>query len=149
MINKLAKMVATFFYVGYLPAAPGTIASLLGLFLYIIIMGNTVVLLSTIIVVILLGFLLSGKAEKSFGMKDPGCIVIDEIAGILISLIFLPVQFNVLITAFFLFRAFDMFKIYPANKLESLGGSMGIMMDDIMAGIYTNIIMQVALKIVF
>ena len=60
----------------------------------------------------------------------------------------LPVRFPIMITAFFLFRAFDMFKIYPANKFEKLSGGAGVMLDDIIAGIYTNIIMHIALRFV-
>ena len=79
--------------------------------------------------------------------KDPSCVVIDEVSGVMIALFMLPIIPSVLFTAFFLFRAFDMFKIYPANKIEKLPSSYGIMFDDIIAGIYTNMTMHIALKI--
>ena len=72
--------------------------------------------------------------------------MIDEVSGMLIAVFLLPVDFKVYLIAFFLFRAFDMFKIYPINKLESLPGGKGIMMDDIVSGLYTNIIMQIVLS---
>ncbi len=89
----------------------------------------------------------SGQVEKLIGKKDPGCIVIDEAAGIMISVLFIPMTWPIMLTGFFLFRAFDMFKIYPANKFEDMGGAYGIMMDDVMAGVYTNIVLQVAVRV--
>ena len=85
--------------------------------------------------------------EAMVGRKDPGCVVIDEVAGVLIAFFLLPPVPNVLWTAFFLFRAFDMFKIYPANRFEACKGGTGIMMDDIIAGIYTNLVMHAALRV--
>ncbi len=79
--------------------------------------------------------------------KDPPCIVIDEVAGSLIAFFMLPMNWPVFWSTFFVFRAFDMFKIYPANILEKRSGSVGIMMDDIVAGIYTNLIMQIAIRL--
>jgi len=93
------------------------------------------------------GIWASGKMEKLAGKKDPSCVVIDEVAGILIAFFLLPAQWPVIITAFFVFRAFDMFKIYPINRFEKLPGSWGIMMDDVVAGLYTNIVVHVALII--
>lgn len=92
------------------------------------------------------GFLSAGIVEKEEGKKDPGCIVIDEVSGMMITLFSIPLSIPVMLVGFFLFRAFDMFKIYPANKLEDMGGSFGIMSDDIMAGLYANITLQVALR---
>ena len=74
--------------------------------------------------------------------------MIDEVAGMMVSLFMLPLSWPVMLVGFFLFRAFDMFKIFPANKFEDMGGASGIMMDDIMAGIYTNIVLQVAVRVV-
>ena len=93
-----------------------------------------------------LGFLVSGRMEEIAGRKDPGRIVIDEVAGVMIAFFLLPMTPAVVITAFFLFRAFDMFKIYPVNRFESLAGATGIMADDLFAGLYTNIVMQIAVR---
>ncbi len=93
------------------------------------------------------GFLTAGRMEKIVAEKDPPCIVIDEVAGALIAFFMLPLSWPVFWSTFFVFRAFDMFKIYPANIFEKRNGACGVMMDDIIAGIYTNIIMQIAVRL--
>jgi len=98
------------------------------------------------LIVTILGFMVSGRMEEILDQKDPGCIVIDEVAGVMIAFFLLPLTPVVIVTAFFLFRAFDMFKIYPVNKFEQLKGSTGVMMDDVIAGLYTNIVMQFAIR---
>ena len=147
MLKSTARLVSTFFYIGEFPVAPGTLASVAGVLIYIIVGGNLPLFLATTAVVTVLGFLFSGITEKALNRKDPGCIVIDEVAGIMIAFFMLPLEWPVIITAFFLFRAFDMFKIYPVNKFESLGGSVGVMMDDLFAGLYTNVTMHIALRL--
>ena len=147
MLDKLTKLISTFFYVGDFPVAPGTMASFVGALLAIILAPNSAIYIIVTAIVCALGFLVSGKMERILGKKDPGCVVIDEVAGILIALFLLPLKVNVLVTAFFLFRAFDMFKIYPCNIIEEKGGSYGIMMDDIVAGVYTNLVMHGAIRI--
>ena len=146
MSNKIFELLATFFYIGYVPFAPGTFASLAGLFLAGILMRHPFIFLAVLSIITVLGFLSCDKIEKIKGIKDPGCAVIDEVSGMLIAVFLLPVNFKVYLIAFFLFRAFDMFKIYPINKLESLPGGKGIMMDDIVSGLYTNMIMQIVLS---
>lgn len=148
MSTKLIKLISTFFYVGDIPVASGSIASLLGVLIYLIAGYHTGIYLLLIFLVSALGFLVSGKMEILTKQKDPSCVVIDEVAGCMIAFFMLPVNWAVLITAYFLFRAFDMFKIYPANKLEEKAGSVGIMMDDIVAGLYTNIVMHISIRIV-
>lgn len=146
MSDKLVKMLSTWFYVGNLPGAPGTAASAVGALMALILSANLFLYIVVLLVVTIIGFMVSGKMEIILDRKDPGCIVIDEVSGILIALFLLPLSPVVMITAFFLFRAFDMFKIYPVNKFEQLKGSKGIMMDDLMAGVYTNIVMQFAVR---
>lgn len=143
----LADMLATFFYVGRFPVAPGTMASAVGALMAVGLHAWPVAYLAVMALVIVVGFWASGPAEKAAGKKDPGFIVIDEVAGIMISFFMVPLSWAVIISGFFLFRAFDMFKIWPANKFEELGGARGIMMDDIMAGIYTNIVLQIAIRL--
>lgn len=145
MTDRISKLLATFFYVGLLPAAPGSIATILGGLISFALMGNHAFYMTVMILVTVVGFAVSGRAEKAIGKKDPGCIVIDEVAGVMIAFFMLPPTTAVFWTVFFVFRAFDMFKIYPGNKFEALGGSRGIMMDDIMAGLYTNVAMHLAL----
>ena len=109
--------------------------------------GNYLPTYSIILVVLLiLGIMTSGIVEKQLNQKDPGIVVIDEVVGMMIALWGLPLIWPVMISGFFLFRAFDMFKIYPINKLEAQPGGWGIMLDDCMAGVYTNIILRIALR---
>ena len=145
MSSNLARLMATFFYMGYIPVAPGTSASLVGMFFYLIFCQNMVAYVAVFAVVLFLGFLASDLAEQSIGEKDPSCIVIDEVSGVMIAFFMLPFSWPVVFTGFFLFRAFDMFKIYPVNKFEPLPGGVGVMMDDIVAGLYTNVTMHLAL----
>lgn len=146
MTDKFVKLASTFFYVGYFPLAPGTMASLAGGLLALSLSKYPVIYAAVFIAVTFIGFLVSGKMEKLEGKKDPGCVVIDEVSGIMISYFMLPITVPVVVTTFFLFRALDMFKTFPANKLEEMGGGEGIMLDDVLAGIYANIIMQIAVR---
>ncbi len=142
------KLVSTFFYIGCLPRAPGSAATVLGVMIAYGLRNHLVFYVSVFLVITVLGFWAAGRMEKIVGERDPSCVVIDEVTGIGIAFFMLPFSWSVVWTAFFLFRAFDMFKIYPANKLEPLPGGSGIMLDDIVAGIYTNITMQIALRLV-
>ena len=146
MFNKISELLSTFFYVGFLPGAPGSIATILGGLLAYALASNIGLYIAVTVLVTVAGFLVSGRAEKVMGKKDPGSIVIDEVAGVMIAFFLLPTTLPVFWIVFFLFRAFDMFKIYPGNKFEGLGGSAGIMLDDIIAGFYTNIVMHLALR---
>jgi phosphatidylglycerophosphatase A len=134
--------------VGYFPLAPGTAASAAGLLLYVLLRSNTWAYILVTLAIIGLGFLVSGRAEKIFNRHDPSEVVIDEVSGVLIALFLFPFQFPLAILAFFLFRGFDAFKAPPADKWEKLPGSTGIMLDDIMAGIYTNLVFQLAFRII-
>lgn len=148
MSKKFVQLLATFFYIGYLPGAPGTMASVAGVVLYLLLRGHLGLYLGVTALIIYLGFRVSGPMETLSGKKDPGCIVIDEVAGMLLSLFLLPASAPVLWSAFFLFRAFDMFKIYPVNKFEAIPGGTGVMMDDLVAGVYTCVVMHIALWLI-
>jgi len=93
-----------------------------------------------------MGFLVGGSAEKMFGKKDSKFIVIDETSGMLLSLILIPYNYKFVILGFFLFRILDTLKPYPAGRFENLKGSLGIMCDDLVAAVYTNLILQVVLR---
>jgi phosphatidylglycerophosphatase A len=81
-------------------------------------------------------------AERFFGGIDPGPIVIDEVVGMLITLAFMPVSLNTAIAGFVLFRIYDVIKPFPAGRLESLHGGLGVMSDDAMAAIYANLTLR-------
>jgi phosphatidylglycerophosphatase A len=145
MYRFLTKLVTTSFFVGYLPLIPGTFGSVVGLFIYVILVENLCFLLLVNSLIIISGFLLAGKAAKLFNRRDPPQIVIDEIGGMLISFLGIPADKPFLITGFIIFRILDAIKPYPANRFQRLQGSIGIMGDDIMAGIYTNLILHLIL----
>ena len=145
-MNNLTKLLSTFFYIGYSPLAPGSAASLAGVIICYILQNHPALYIVVWAIVTIAGFVFTGQMEKMAEKKDPSCVVIDEVSGMMIALFMLPFQWPVVISAFFLFRAFDMFKIYPSNKLEYLPGAAGIMLDDIVAGIYTNVVMQIAIR---
>lgn len=147
--NSTVKAIATFFSVGYLPLIPGTFGSLAGLILYYLVKDNQAVFILLTLLIIALGFIVSGRVEKIIGRKDPSCIVIDEVGGMLLSLWFVPYSvMNVWIT-FLVFRLLDTFKPFPAGRIQNLKGSLGIMADDLIAAIYTNIVIQLALRLAF
>jgi len=144
--NFLIKSFATVFGGGFLPVAPGTWATAVGVGIAYCLGNNLPVYTIVVLVLLALGVITTGIVEKQLNQKDPGFLVIDEVVGVMIALWHLPLVWPVMICGFFLFRAFDMFKIYPINKLEALPGGWGIMLDDCMAGAYTNIILRIALR---
>lgn len=145
--NFLLKITGTFFYIGYLPFIPGTFGSLAGLILYFYIKNNIFLYCLACLILLVIGFLSSGAAAKLFQKKDPRQVVIDEVAGMLLSFAFLPFDLRLIIAGFFVFRLLDTLKPYPASRLDKLHGSIGIMGDDIIAGIYTNLVLQVLLRL--
>ncbi|MEW6009218.1 MAG: phosphatidylglycerophosphatase A [Candidatus Omnitrophota bacterium] len=143
-MRNFIKLIATFFGVGYLPIVQGSFGSLASLLIFVFIIKGAVALhFTTFLIVTILGFFVAGPAEIIFKKKDSGHIVIDEVAGMLLSLFFIPFKPVYIFWAFFLFRLFDTIKPAPTEKFEKLSGSVGIMMDDLIAGIYTNICLQI------
>ena len=143
MLRRLGVFVATGAFVGYAPVAPGTFGSALGLAVLFVVRhslspsaeGVTLVLLAGI------GVWSASEAERHFGRTDPGYIVIDEVVGMLVTLAFLPVNAVGILVAFLLFRLFDVVKPWPARRFERLHGGLGVMLDDVMAGIYAHLVM--------
>lgn len=146
--RSLIKILSTFFYVGYLPFIPGTFGSAAGVIIFFFIRYNTFAQLAVISILIITGLVITGKAEGVFGRKDPKYIVIDEVAGMLLSLLFLPYDIRLVVMVFFVFRLLDTLKPCPAGAIQRLHGSVGIMGDDIIAGLYTNIVIQAVLRLV-
>lgn len=146
--NFLIKAISTVFFIGYLPLVPGTFGSIaaVGLF-YLLKPAGLAIYFLSIFLIMFLGLLTTGKTEKLLNKKDPSCIVIDEVMGMLIALSFMPADLKITILGFIIFRILDMFKPYPAIRLQNLHGAIGVMGDDLVAGIYTNIVLQVILKL--
>lgn len=143
----LVKMITTGFGAGYLPWMPGTYGSLAGLGIFWLVRDNLIFQAVSILILLSLGFWLSGKAEKLFKQKDPPLIVIDEISGMLLSLLFVPYDLTVVLIAFLIFRILDTLKAYPGGKIQHIRGSMGVMADDIIAAVYTNLILQIVTRV--
>ncbi len=90
------------------------------------------------------GLWASGRVERAVARKDPGVIVIDEVAGMMVSVLFLPRTWPVLLTAFFLFRLFDVWKPFPARQSQAIPGAVGVMIDDLVAGVYALAVVAAA-----
>ncbi len=146
----LVKGASTVFFIGYLPLIPGTFGSIAGVGLFCLLQGVTpTTYFLSIFGIIALGLISSGRMEELLNKKDPGCIVIDEVAGMLIALSFMPYDFKIIFLAFLIFRILDTLKPYPAARLQNRPGAVGVMGDDLIAGVYTNIVLQVILKLIY
>ena len=141
-LSFIEKLLGSGFYTGYIPIAPGTFGTLAALFIYLIPgFENPYVIVPAIIVFFIYGVYVGNKFENVYG-KDPSECTIDEVIGTWISYLLLPKTVGIIIITFFLWRALDIFKPYPARKLENLNGGLGIMLDDVVSGFYTLIIMH-------
>lgn len=140
--------IATALGVGYVPVAPGTFGSAVGLILWMLLRtSSTIVQAVVIIVLLVIGSITGGVAERHFGRTDPRQVVIDEAMGMLITLYLIPVGWLGALVGFLLFRAADVMKPFPANRLERLPGGFGVMADDGMAAIYANLALRLLLLV--
>ena len=141
---------ATGCYIGNISFAPGTFGSVLGLVLCYF-LSKIGILPSLFIAVsfVFCAMWIAHEAEKILQTKDPGCIVIDEIAGMILTLIGLPFNITTIVTGFLVFRALDIWKPYPIRFFDKkLSGGIGVVMDDVAAGILSNIVLRILLKII-
>lgn len=154
MIKKFNILFVTFFKIGKIKFAPGTIASLITclLFLLFINLFNIVILFFCTLLIALYSLIAINNSFDSFDSNDPQEIVIDEVIGQMLPLLFIPIYETLYIVpkeyyciaAFILFRLFDIWKPFPINYIDkSTEGSLGIMLDDILAGIYTIITLTI------
>lgn len=148
--EKLVMFLATGCFVGNIPIAPGTFGSIAGL-LFCLFLSRASFLFASLIVIVFIIFAIwiAGEAEKIVKQKDPGRIVIDEIAGIMVTLLGLP--FNVIsaISGFFIFRILDIIKPFPIRSIENkLSGGAGIVMDDVAAGIMGNCMLRLIFHVI-
>jgi phosphatidylglycerophosphatase A len=137
--------VATGLGSGYSPFAPGTAGSLVGVLLFWPMRGWPLAWqLGACAALFLLGTLCASRVERSVGREDPGIVVVDEVVGMWVTLLLVPFTLVTASLGFVLFRAMDVLKPYPARDLERLHGGLGIMSDDVMAGVYANLLLQLA-----
>ena len=138
-------LIGTGLGLGFSPKAPGTVGTLGGFIVAILIAQHVpqhgALLAILIILFFLLGVYCSTKLETFWG-KDPSKVVIDEVVGIWIAMFMIPAGWGYALAAFVLFRFFDIYKPLYIKKMENLTGGWGIMMDDVLAGIYANILIQ-------
>ncbi|MFO8084215.1 MAG: phosphatidylglycerophosphatase A [Desulfobacterales bacterium] len=135
---------ATGFYVGYIPFAPGTFGTLAGL-PFCLLFALTGTRLAVLLTLLFVGFAIvtAHQAEKYLEKKDPGLIVIDEMAGILVTFLLIPLTPETAVLGFYIFRILDIAKPFPIRYLEKrVPGGTGIVLDDVIAGIFGNLILR-------
>ena len=147
MRPRISIAIASMLRIGFIPGAPGTYASLATTLIFLLFYSishriEPALHLSAICLISLVGVLTASDASKSTGIEDPSFVVIDEVAGQLLAFLFLPVNAFNLILGFAAFRLFDIWKPFPIRKLEPLGKGVGIMADDLLAGVYANLVLR-------
>ncbi len=147
---RLAFAIATVFKAGYIPIAPGTVGSIIGLLVFWLIKDYTSFTIEMFVAAALFfaGVWASTIVEQVLERHDPGVVIVDEVVGMLVALMLLPPTITVMFLAFLLFRVFDIIKPYPARWCEQLSRGWGIMMDDVVAGLYVNVLIHIILWIV-
>jgi phosphatidylglycerophosphatase A len=139
--GKAALILSTLFGIGLIKAAPGTFGTFASIPLAIGLSRlSTGLKVLTLIVIVFVAFWSSERAEKLLGEKDPPIVVIDEASGFLLATLLLPFTWLTLLSAFVLFRVFDILKPFPIRFLERrCRGGLGIVLDDLMAGFYAYV----------
>ncbi|HUU39723.1 MAG TPA: phosphatidylglycerophosphatase A [Desulfatiglandales bacterium] len=147
--EKVVMFIATGCFIGKIPFAPGTFGSLSGILLCFILSKTSVpVALLCIIIFIIFSIWIANDAEKILKRKDPGSIVIDEIAGMAVTLIGLPFNVFYVASGFIIFRVLDITKPFPIRYIEKrISGGAGIVLDDIAAGMIANVILRIILML--
>ncbi len=155
MRDKVSKSLATLFRIGYIPFAPGTIGSLVGVGLYFLCLRgiveerhlpNLLIYLGVLSILFVFGVWVTSRAEIVLGEKDSRYIIIDELTGYLVAMFGLPPRFRYILLAFILFRIFDILKPPPISYIQRIKGGLGIMLDDLAAGIFTSLILNLMVK---
>ena len=144
-VHSLTRLVATLFFSGYAPVAPATVGSALVAGGYYMLSPSLGVVewLAVLTAVFFVAVYAAQAMEREWG-KDPSRVVVDEAVGFLVTVAFLPPGLATAIAGFVLFRIFDIAKPPPARRLESLPGGWGVVMDDVAAGVYGNLVLQLA-----
>jgi len=146
LIQQIAVIFSTGLYTGYSPIAPGTVGTIVAVLLYLALSRLSPVLYGiTVLAFLLMACWTAGMAEHILRTRDSQRIVIDEVAGFLVTMTFLPPTTGHMLLGFALFRLFDMVKPFPIRRLEGLKGGYGVVADDVMAGIYANMVVRVCI----
>jgi phosphatidylglycerophosphatase A len=146
----LAYLVATAGNVGRIPFVPGTFGTLAAVpLVYLVARANhPLVLLAAVVTVTVAGVWAAGVVEKQEERTDPTLVVVDEVAGFLVTMAFLPATPLVLLSGFLIFRVLDVLKPPPAGWAEKFPGGFGIMADDLIVGVYANLILRAGIHII-
>jgi phosphatidylglycerophosphatase A len=147
LLDRLAVLIATVFGAGYSPLAPGTVGSAVTVALLWLIPFSPAGLVLFLVAVVVVGTWAAHRAEPVIGGKDPGAIVIDEVAGMTLSVVAFPLTPSVLLVGFVLFRIFDVWKPPPARESQRIRGGVGVMIDDLIAGLYALAIIAVSRRL--
>jgi len=142
--DGLARVIATAGGLGYAPVAPGTVTSLPVALLVWALVPREAALLAVTVAVSALGIWAAGREEARVGVRDPSSVVVDEVAGMLVALMAAPRGLGWALALFFLFRVFDVWKPYPIHRLQDLPGGWGVVADDLLAGVYANLVGRLA-----
>ena len=148
MKRRGALLLATAGGVGYVPFAPGTFGSMVGVALWAVLPSSWITQAIVIVALFVLGSWSGSVAEHHFGRTDPSQVVIDEVVGILMTLFLNPVGWAGALAGFLIFRVSDIVKPYPSNRFERLPGGVGVMADDAMAAVYANLALRVCIWLV-
>jgi len=147
VLDRIVLMFARLAGVGKLPLLSGTAGSLVGTAAFVVFPDHGVIYATVTLIVLFVSFPISSRAERILGQKDCKEIVIDDFAGALVTFIFVPYSVSIAILGFCFFRFFDFFKVYPANRIEKFSGGWGVVGDDLVAGIYANLCLQLLIRI--
>ena len=142
-MNRFIILLASGFGAGYSPVAPGTVGTLVAIPIYLVLSRIPFPIYElTLLTFFFLASWISNRAENYWGRKDHPRIVIDEILGFLVTMLWVPRTVLLIILGFFLFRFFDIVKPPPARLAEKVKGGYGVVLDDVLAGVYANIVLQ-------
>ncbi len=148
-MKTCAKIIGSTFGCGFSPLAPGTVGSLFALILlWFVSPLSNVLLISLVILFFVVGVWAATECEKDWG-HDAGRIVWDEVVGMMVAVVALPANWMVFLGAFAAFRFFDILKPFPINASQRLPHGWGVMVDDLLAGIYANIVLQILVRVFF
>ncbi|AHF97367.1 phosphatidylglycerophosphatase [Desulfurella acetivorans A63] len=146
-MQKIADIIATVFGIGYTAYAPGTMGSLFGILIYMFLKETSLSIYAlTVSCLFVIGTIASEIVESAYNIKDPSFIIIDEVVGMLVTLMFVGYSFWAVWLGFLFFRIIDISKVPPLNFLERISGGLGIMLDDLVGGFMAGILLYIIFR---